>query len=118
MSAAFIEIGGDDHQVAFLVPIYYSATMQGRLLGLGGKAGLAFRLRPAGERCRLAAIVEERHAEAAGGLHEVDRQRHDLPRTERLVISEFGGEEIPIVAAAAAQGSPLAVEAQDHGWTL
>src|SRR5919106_2856974 len=49
---------------------------------------LALRLGPPGERRALAAVVVERHAKAAGGLHELDIEYHDLPRADRLLAVE------------------------------
>src|SRR3712207_4782988 len=43
---------------------------------------LAFRFGPARERRPLALVGEQRDAEAAGRLHEVHVERHDLPRAD------------------------------------
>src|ERR1700761_334262 len=52
------------------------------------ESGVALLLRPSLQCRALTDVLEQRHTVAAGGLHQVDIDADDLPRTQRLLIVE------------------------------
>ena len=65
-------------------------------------------------RVALGLVFEERHAVAAGCLHEIEVEPDDLARAERLAAAKVIGEQSRILIGAAMDGAAAPIEPEDQ----